>query len=123
MKTSLVLAGDLLAVAVVTLIGFATHGEAVIAFLPRMLAIFLPLVIFWLVAAPFFGLYRSELIRDPRQIWRAGLAMVFVVPPALVARGLLLNIPVLPIFALVMIAFSALGILIWRGIVLLLWRR
>jgi hypothetical protein len=122
MKTSLVLAGDLLAIALVTLIGFATHGEAVPAFLPRMLILFVPLVVGWLVLAPFFGLFHAAIIADPGQIWRGALAMLFVVPAALVVRGMILGLPILPLFGLILSGVSALGMLIWRGIVLLVMR-
>ena len=42
-KKIFLIAGDLLAIALVTAIGFATHGEAGVAFLPRMASILLPL--------------------------------------------------------------------------------
>ena len=45
--------GDLLTIALVTLIGFATHGEADIALLPRMLTTFGPLALAWFLVAPF----------------------------------------------------------------------
>ncbi len=116
MKTSFVLAGDLIMIAVVTVIGFATHGEAEAAFLPRMLVIFLPTTVGWLALAPFFELYRSARIADPKQLWRPALAMVFAVPAALVLRAMLLNTVVIPIFALVMAGVCALGMLLWRGL-------
>ena len=40
-------AGDTVALAITTFIGFATHGEADLAFLPRMAAAFFPLLISW----------------------------------------------------------------------------
>ncbi len=42
-KTILIL-GDTLTLLIVTLIGFATHGETAISFLPRMLTTFIPLL-------------------------------------------------------------------------------
>jgi hypothetical protein len=44
------------------------------------------------------------------------LAMIFAAPLAAVLRGFFLNAPILPIFALVLSATSALGMLVWRGI-------
>lgn len=124
MKTRLLppVTGDLLALAVVTWIGFATHGETDLAFLPRMAAAFFPLTLSWFLLAPWFGIFDSETIRDPRQLWRPALAMVFAAPLAAVVRGLILNAPILPIFALVLGGTSAAGMLIWRGIFLLLNR-
>lgn len=123
MKTSFVLAGDLIVIAAVTVIGFATHGEAEAAFLPRMLAIFLPTSLGWLALAPVFGLYHRARIADPKQLWRPAVVMVFAVPLALVLRAMLLNTVVIPLFALVMAGVCALGMLIWRGIALLLVKR
>ncbi|MBI3738930.1 MAG: hypothetical protein HY258_07780, partial [Chloroflexi bacterium] len=44
--------GDILAIAVVTIIGFATHGETNASFLPRMAAAFFPLCVSWFLLAP-----------------------------------------------------------------------
>ncbi|HEY6074312.1 MAG TPA: DUF3054 domain-containing protein [Anaerolineales bacterium] len=122
MKTSLVLVGDLLAIALVTLIGFATHGEAVAAFVPRMAVLYLPLALAWLVLAPSLNLFKREVISDPKQLWRAGLAMLFAAPAAVIVRGLLLNAPIVPIFGLVLSSVSALGMLVWRALVFFLSR-
>jgi len=111
--------GDLLAISVVTVIGFATHGEANVSFLPRILSTFVPLVVSWLLLAPWFGLFTMEVASDLRQIWRPTLAMSFAAPLAAVMRGLILNAPVLPLFAVVLGGTSAFGISVWR----LLWSR
>jgi hypothetical protein len=123
MKASLVVMGDLVAIALVTVIGFATHGETSLAFLPRMGILFFPLSLGWLALGPWFGLFRAGEIAKPQHIWRAALAMVFVGPLALVVRGLILNAPIIPIFAVVLIGVSALGIAIWRAAAMLLVRR
>jgi hypothetical protein len=114
--------GDLLAIAIVTLIGFATHGETDVAFLPRMAAFFFPLSIAWLLLAPALGLFRKETLSSPRELWRPALAGIFAAPFAAMLRGFLLNAPIIPIFAAVLAGTSALGMVIWRG-VLLLWKR
>jgi hypothetical protein len=108
--------GDLLAIALVTLIGFATHGEAGLSFLPRMLAAFIPLTAAWFLLAPWFGLFQPEITSNSRQLWRPALAMLFAAPFAAILRGLILNAPIIPIFATVLAATSALGMLIWRGL-------
>jgi hypothetical protein len=114
--------GDILAILIVTFIGFATHGEADISFLPRMAAMFFPLVISWFLLSPFLGLFDQAVISDPRQLWRPVLGMIFAAPLAAVLRGLILNAPIIPIFALVLSASSAFGMLVWRGVYLLLQR-
>jgi hypothetical protein len=118
MRKSILIMGDVLAIFVVTFIGFASHGEAGLSFLPRMAAIFFPLVIAWFILAPLFGLFQPEIVMNRNQIWRPALAMIFAGSMAVVIRGLILNAPVIPIFAVVLAATSALGILIWRVIYL-----
>lgn len=118
MKQNILILGDILAILIVTLIGFATHGEAGVSFLPRMAATFLPLVIGWFLLAPALGLFQAETASSAKQLWRPVLAMIFAGALAAVLRGLFLNAPIIPIFALVLGATSALGMLIWRGIYL-----
>jgi len=120
MKNYFLIIGDILSILIITLIGFVSHGEAGLSFLPRMSAIFFPLVIAWFILAPFLGLFQREIITNPRQLWRPLLAMIFVSPFAAILRGLLLNAPIIPIFAVVLSATSAFGILFWRTIYLFL---
>lgn len=106
--------GDILAIALVTFIGFASHGEAGLSFLPRMAAAFFPLSVSWFLLAPALGLFRQETISNPKQLWRPALTALFAAPLAAVLRGLILNAPVLPIFAIVLGGTSAFGMVIWR---------
>jgi flagellar biosynthesis protein FliQ len=106
--------GDILAIALVTFIGFASHGEAGLSFLPRMAAAFFPLVIAWFLLAPWLGLFQDEIIQNARQLWRPALTALFAAPLAAVLRGLILNAPILPIFAIVLGGTSAFGMVIWR---------
>ena len=120
MSKRILICGDILAIAVVTIIGFATHGESGLSFLPRMAAVFFPLVAGWFLLAPWFGLFQNEIISNARQLWRPALTTIFVAPLAAVLRGLILNAPIIPIFAVVLGATLALGIVIWRGFYFLL---
>jgi hypothetical protein len=115
--------GDIFAILIVTIIGFATHGETGTAFLPRMAVIFFPLAIGWFILAPWFGLFQPEIISNPKQLWRTVLAMIFVAPLAVVIRGLFLNAFAIPIFAVVLSAVSAFGMIIWRALYFLLNRK
>ena len=117
------ISGDILAIAVVTYIGFATHGETDLSFLPRMFAAFLPVTLSWFLLAPWFGLFQPEVISNPRQLWRPVFAVLFAAPLAAVLRGLWLNAPIIPIFAVVLASTSALGMLLWRGLYILLARK
>jgi hypothetical protein len=58
--------GDALVLLVVALIGFAIHGETGLAFLPRLAAVFFPLVISWYLLAPWFALFENEITPNPR---------------------------------------------------------
>lgn len=116
----LLILGDLSALALVTLIGFATHGETGLSFLPRMLATYLPLSAGWFLLAPWLGQFQAEVIGDPRQLWRPAWAMLFVAPLAATLRGLVLQAAVLPVFAIVLGLSCALGMAIWRMLFYLL---
>ena len=118
MKKYILVLGDILAILTVTIIGFASHGEGGVSFLPRMAAAFFPLLIGWFLLAPSIGLFQTNITSTPRQLWRPVLAMIFAAPLATVLRGLLLNAPIIPIFAVVLGATSALGMLVWRAIYL-----
>ena len=123
MKKYILVLGDIIAIALITFLGFASHGEAEVSFLPRMGAAFFPLIISWFILAPALGLFQEQTVIITKQLWRPVLAMMFVAPFAAVLRGLILNAPIIPIFAVVLSATSAFGILVWRGIYLLLSRK
>lgn len=123
MNKSVLVLGDLLAIALVTVIGFATHGETDLSFLPRMAALFFPLSLSWFLLAPGLGLFRADTVRNARQLWRPALTALFAAPLAAVVRGLILNAPIIPIFAVVLAAVSALGMALWRALYFLLMRK
>ncbi len=125
MNKSIPVLGDIFVIAIITLIGFASHGEVRAgspspSVLPRMAAVFFPLTIAWFVLAPALGLFQPEITSDPKQLWRPALGALFVGPMAAIVRGFLLNAPVIPIFAVVLGATSAIGMLLWRGLYCLL---
>lgn len=115
-NTHWLILGDILAIAIVTLIGFATHGETSVGLVPRMLTTFAPLILGWFLLAPFFGLFNLAIICDPRQLWRPVLVMVFAGPLAALLRAFLLNTVVIPIFGVVLSSSTGLGMLIWRAL-------
>ena len=123
MKRSFLILGDIHAILIVTVVGFATHGELGTSFIGRMAAVFFPLTIAWFVLSPFLGLFQQEFTSNLKQLWRPVLAMIFAAPLAAVLRGFLLNAPIIPVFAVVLASTSAFGMLVWRGIYLLLIRK
>jgi hypothetical protein len=114
--------GDIVTIAIVTMIGFASHGTLSDAG-SRMLSTFIPLLISWFLAAPFLGLYDPEKIINYRELWRVVLAGVFAAPLAALLRGILLNAPVQTVFVLVLGGVSILGMLIWRAVYMIVLSR
>ncbi len=108
--------GDIFAIALVTVIGFATHGQTGLGFFPRMLTTFGPLTLAWFLVAPFLGLFQPETTANPRQLWRPFVAMVFAGPLAALLRAFLLNTVVIPIFGVVLSGSAGLGMIVWRAI-------
>jgi hypothetical protein len=126
---SLLILGDIFAILLVTVIGFATHGEVGAGspspniVIPRMAVVFLPLAITWFLLAPWFGLFQLEITTSLKQLWRPVFVMLYAAPLAVVLRGLILNAAIIPVFAVVLTATSAFGMLVWRGIYFLLSRK
>jgi hypothetical protein len=116
MSKRVLILGDILAIAFITLIGFVTHGETELSFLPRMAVVFFPLTITWFLLAPALGLFQDEIVQNARQLWRPALTALFAAPFAAVLRGFILNAPIIPIFAVVLGAAFALGMVVWRVI-------
>lgn len=114
-RNSLVL-GDIIALAIITVIGFATHGETDLSFLPRMMTTFIPLVVGWFLIAPWLGLFDAQITSAPKQLWRPILAMLLATPMTVILRAAMLNSVALPLFALILGGSAALGMLIWRGL-------
>ena len=120
---SVLILGDILAIGILTLIGFATHGETDLSFLPRMAATFFPLLMAWFLLAPWLGLFQDEVIYNARQLWRPALTALFAASLAAVLRGLMLNAAILPVFAIVLGAASAMWMAVWRALYFLLNRK
>ena len=109
------IAGDIITLAIVTVIGFASHGTADTAG-SRMLTTFIPLVVAWFLVAPFLQVYDNQISLDGRQLWRPLWAMILASPMAAWLRGLMLSSPILPVFVIILGGVSVVAILVWRGI-------
>jgi hypothetical protein len=114
-KTTLIL-GDILAIAILTIIGFATHGEFGFSYLTRMGTTFFPMLISWFLAATWVDLFDERVITNPQLFWRIFLAMLFAAPLAVVLRSALLHSAAQPLFTLILGSTNAIGMLVWRGI-------
>ncbi|MAT45754.1 MAG: hypothetical protein CL609_25765 [Anaerolineaceae bacterium] len=115
------LVGDLITLLIVTLLGFSTHNANVSLF--RFAANYLPLVIAWLVVAPWFGAYTSETATSPRALPQLVLAVLVCAPLAAVLRGIVLSSVVQTVFVIVLGLTNGLGIGIWRGLWILFDKR
>jgi hypothetical protein len=62
-KTTLML-GDILAIAILTVIGFATHDEFDLSYLSRMGTTFFPMLIGWFLAATWVDLFDERVISN-----------------------------------------------------------
>lgn len=123
-KKLLLVIGDVAAVAVITVIGFASHGELKASFAARMATTFLPLLAGWFLIAPWLGLFDLKVVSAPPQLWRPVLAMLLAAPLTAILRAAMLNSIALPLFALILGGSAALGMLIWRGLFCLaIWRK
>jgi Protein of unknown function (DUF3054) len=119
--SAILVAGDILTLALVTVFGFASHGEAGTAGL-RMLTTFAPLIVAWFFVAPFFGVYETQRAAEYRQLWRPFWAMIVAGPMAAWLRSVMLgltnqnglNTPIWPVFVVVLGGVAALAVLAWR---------
>ncbi len=111
---SILILGDTIALASLTLIGFATHGETDASYLPRMGASFFPLAFAWFLLAPWFGLFDEQITSKTNLLWRIPLALSFAAPLAVIIRSALLSTPAIPMFALVLGGTNAMGLFLWR---------
>ena len=119
----LLILGDILALAITTLIGFVSHGEAGLAFFPRMLATFLPLLAGWFLIAPWLGLFQQAVTREARQLWRPPLAMLLGAPITGILRAAWLGSAALPLFVLILGGSAGLLLLLWRTVYFLSTRK
>jgi len=114
--------GDVLTLAAATLIGFATHQELSTAFMPRMLTTFLPLLAGWFLVAPWLGLFDRRVVLNPRQLWRAVLAMLLGAPMTGMLRAAWLGSTALPLFVLILGSSAGALLLLWRTL-FFFWQR
>jgi hypothetical protein len=114
MPPATLILGDILALLLVTLIGFATHGEFSLASLPRMAAVLIPLCLGWFLLAPSLGLFDPRLTHTASELWRPAFVMLFAGPFATLLRSMLLGDTVIPSFAVVLTLTSAVALTLWR---------
>ncbi len=110
-------AGDTLAFLAFAAIGRNTHGEAVgLAAIPQIIQTAAPFAIAWFIVAPFVGVYRRDLVANPRKMAkRTVIACVLSWPVAMILRGIFVDHGIPPYtFALITLVFNTAILLIWR---------
>jgi hypothetical protein len=122
-KRSTLIIGDIIAFVILTVIGFATHQETGISYLPRMAAAFFPVGLGWFLLTPWFGLYDASIVREAKNLLRIPLAFIFIAPFAVILRSVWLGEPVSSVFTLVLASTNAFGMMIWRWLYILIAKR
>ena len=115
-QNTILYAGDAVAIAVLTIIGFASHRELIVSSIPRMGATFLPAAVAWFVIAPWFELFDAKSKSTSRMsiYWRITLAALYASTMAAFLRGLILGSDIPPSFIAGLGGSTALGLVVWR---------
>lgn len=116
------IAGDLIVLLLVTVIGLANH-DTLNNGVSHFLANFLPFAAGWFLAAPFIGAYDQKTLGDASQLWRPFWAAILSAPMGGLLRSLAMGTAVVPVFVIVMGGMLALALLAWRVVFFLLLRR
>ncbi|HEY6407154.1 MAG TPA: DUF3054 domain-containing protein [Ktedonobacteraceae bacterium] len=116
-RIAVLVSGDALAFLAFAAIGRGSHGEETgLAAIPQVILTALPFAIAWFIVAPFVGVYRGELMDNPRKMAArtlSGWALSW--PVAMALRGIFVDHAVPPwTFALIALVVNAVLLLIWR---------
>ena len=109
--------GDLVAFLAFSAIGRGSHGEATgLAAIPAVIVTAAPFAIAWFIVSPFIGVYRKELVANPRKMARRTfIAWMLSWPVAMALRGIFVDHAVPPFtFALIAMFVNAAFLLLWR---------
>ncbi len=109
-----VLIGDVIVVALMTVIGFASHQQ--FGAIGRMALTFVLAFAGWVWFAPWFGLFDESICRTPGRVWwRVAWAWTAVGPFVTVIRSLVLMSPLNPVFTVVFTVTQLVAFVIWRS--------
>ncbi|KAA3644645.1 MAG: DUF3054 family protein [Chloroflexi bacterium] len=119
----LLLLGDSIVLALITLAGLGTHDSLSLV-ATRFLPNFVPALAAWLLLAWPLGAYDEEQLGDWRQLWRPFWAMLLSAPLSAFLRALWLGSDtIFVVFVLVLSGLGSAVILLWRIIVWLYVKR
>jgi DUF3054 family protein len=109
--------GDILCFLIFAALGRRSHGEASgFAAIPQIIITALPFIAGWFLVSPFVGAFRHKIMAQPRSmVIRTAVAWLLAWPVAMLLRGIFVDHGVPPIsFALIVLFFNMLLLLIWR---------
>ena len=114
--TSLVI-GDILVFIIFAIIGDTSHGKlSGLASVGHSIVVALPFIAGWFIVSPFMGLFRRELLTQPRAMAiRTLMAWVPAWVIAMILRGIFFDhgVPA-PVFMTIALLFNAALLEIWR---------
>ncbi len=109
--------GDLLCFLIFVAFGRSSHGEASgFAAIPQIITTALPFIAGWFLVSPFVGAFRHKIVAQPKaMVIRTALSWLLAWPVAMLLRGIFVDHGVPPLsFAIVVLLFNMLLLLIWR---------
>jgi Protein of unknown function (DUF3054) len=109
--------GDLLCFLIFAALGRNTHSEASgFAAIPQIVITALPFVAGWFLVSPFVGAFRLKILTQPgAMVMRTALAWLLAWPVTMLLRGIFVDHGIPPLsFAIVVLLFNMLLLLIWR---------
>ncbi len=109
--------GDIMCFLIFAALGRNTHGETSgFAAIPQIIVTALPFAAGWFLVSPFVGTFRHKILAQPRAMaTRTALAWLLAWPVAMLLRGLFVDHRIPPLsFAIVVLLFNMLLLLVWR---------
>lgn len=114
----LLLVDDGMMVFLVTFIGIRFHQTDPSIF-TRLPYTFLPFFAAWVFFAALLQMYDPTIASSWKQLWRVPAAAALAAPTGAAIRSVWLNTPYVPIFAIIMAAALAIGLLLSRSVYIL----
>lgn len=114
-RASWLFVGDVLVYAIATFVGFAAHGELVLAAWGRLAATLVSFTVAWFLISPWIVKRVEPDDRDAGRLWRPPLAAIYAAPLGAWLRGLWIGAPIQIVFVAVMGAVTAILMVVWRA--------
>lgn len=106
--------GDAVVLVALTVVGFATHSTLDATW--RLVVTTVGVLAAWALVAPWFGVFSTNVLLRPAEVWRVAWAWAIAAPVAGFLRAWVLGVTVSATFILVTIAVNGAGLVIWRAV-------